>query len=99
MKVTRTIELVEMECCACDVSFAIPDRWRAAYKQDGRTFYCPNGHGQSFTASDNKVLRDKVAALESKLTHAEDQLQAAAREVNSAKRDAERPDSPPPDER
>jgi len=90
MKVTRLVELVEMDCCSCDITYAVPERWKAKWRQEGQTFYCPIGHPQVYTASDNKILRDKVAALESKLTHAQDQLQAAAREVNSAKREANR---------
>lgn len=50
----RTLELLqtfELEnCCNCGVAFAIPADMVRVLRETHRTFYCPNGHGQSYTA-------------------------------------------------
>lgn len=38
-------------CCTCGVEFGVPDEYDTHRRNDGRTFYCPNGHGQSYTDS------------------------------------------------
>lgn len=90
MKVRKEILLVEQECGKCDIIFAVPDYWREARLKDGETWYCPNGHPRCFRDSENKRLLSEVESLRSKLTHAQDQHQAAMAELNKAKQDASR---------
>lgn len=60
------------DCCTCGVIFAVDRSYLDARKTDLATFYCPNGHGMSYTQSEADRLR---AAL----TAARDQLAAANR--------------------
>ncbi len=55
--------LVTEECCACGVTFALPESLRDNLyaKRRGATFYCPNGHGQSYTG---KPDAEKLAEAE-----------------------------------
>lgn len=38
------------ECCNCGVIFGMTDYYYNQRREDHKTFYCPNGHGQSYTA-------------------------------------------------
>lgn len=46
---THNVTLTVQECCNCHVTFAIPKEWDDALQQSHATFYCPAGHGQSYT--------------------------------------------------
>lgn len=46
---TLTLDFYLEECCACGVRFAIPTTLREQLRETHRTFYCPNGHGQSYS--------------------------------------------------
>lgn len=52
-------------CINCGLDFGIGERFRKQRLDDHGTFYCPNGHGQHFTA-DNEAerLRKQVARLQ-----------------------------------
>lgn len=50
-------------CSECGVPFAAPDTFFSKRREDHRTFYCPNGHGQHYPAkSEAEKLRDELAA-------------------------------------
>jgi hypothetical protein len=58
-------EFVTVSCCACGVVFAVPsdlhEMWLA--KKQDRSWWCPNGHSQSYTGkSDRELLNDARAA-------------------------------------
>lgn len=44
-----TVSLTAMDCPFCAVVFAIPDRLNKERVEDGKTFYCPNGHSMSYS--------------------------------------------------
>jgi hypothetical protein len=39
--------------------------------RDGKTFYCPNGHGQCYTKTEEQKLRELLAAEKSRREQAE----------------------------
>ena len=47
-------------CCNCGVPFAMPDYMMRRLKDEGGTFYCPNGHAQHYTRPTVKVLREQL---------------------------------------
>jgi hypothetical protein len=53
-----TVSLTAMDCPNCSVVFAAPDRFITERRQDGKSFYCPNGHPMSY----NERELDKVKA-------------------------------------
>ena len=59
-----TIVYVNEECCNCGVIFGINSRLHRNLKETKRTFYCPNGHGQSYTKSTSEILREEMAVKE-----------------------------------
>lgn len=58
------------ECVICGVVFWMTDTLYKARRQDGRTFYCPNGHGMSYTETEADKLRrerDRLAQQQARL--------------------------------
>ena len=53
-------------CCNCGIRFDVTDGFYEHRLQDGKTFHCPNGHGQVFTDTceeKNKRLAAKAREL------------------------------------
>ncbi len=62
---TEAIDFVLEECCKCGTAFMIPSRMKSALLNSHNTFYCPNGHAQSYVGkSEAEKLRDKIALME-----------------------------------
>ena len=55
---------VNISCANCGVVFCLPDGMYHSRKRDGDTFYCPNGHGQSYRPTEDEK---KIAELERRL--------------------------------
>lgn len=90
MTARRDIVLVQEDCCACDVIFAMPQDLRNRRLEDGQLFFCPRGHSMSFTEPENAKLRTEVDRLKAQLTHERDQGRAAAAQLAEAKAEASR---------
>ena len=45
---TETTTMTTMGCCNCAVLFALPEEMDKQLQLTHATFYCPNGHGQSY---------------------------------------------------
>lgn len=75
--ITFTDKLFVQECCACFMTFGVPERFDAKRREDHKSFFCPNGHSQSYTGkSEADRLRDQLAAEK----HAREQADAMARD-------------------
>lgn len=61
---TSGTQIVVETCYKCAVEFALPVAVRDARANDGAPFYCPNGHGQHYTKSENDKLKDRIVELE-----------------------------------
>jgi hypothetical protein len=79
---TTTIKMVTQECCTCHVLFAMTDEMNDERLRDHRSFYCPNGHSQSYTGkSAEQKLREKLTAEQERIVRLNsrlDQERAAA---------------------
>ncbi len=60
--VTILKNLIEEECCNCGVLFWITSDLHRNIKDNKRTFYCPNGHGQSYRKSRVDELEEQLKA-------------------------------------
>jgi uncharacterized Zn finger protein (UPF0148 family) len=84
--IDTTVTLTYEVCAACGVTFGAPDHLIRRRREDGGTFYCPNGHSLAFGKSENdRLKRDlaqaqrRQALAEGRETHQRDQRQAAER--------------------
>lgn len=51
-------------CCDCGVGFAVPEYFDKMRRNDGKLFYCPNGHSQSYSVSTVQRLEKQLADAE-----------------------------------
>jgi hypothetical protein len=60
LPIVDTFETIE--CCNCGLRFAVPRSWERSRRDDHKSFYCPNGHPQSFVGkSEAEIARDELA--------------------------------------
>lgn len=84
--ITRLETFETTDCIRCSVLFAMTTEMMASRRRDGGTFYCPNGHGQCFSVTEEARLRRQLEEAkrrqelaESRETHQRDQREAAER--------------------
>lgn len=58
-----TVSLTALDCGACSVVFAMPDRFDKERREDGKAFYCPNGHQLTYNGEITQ-LREKLRSAE-----------------------------------
>jgi hypothetical protein len=62
------VEMYSVLCAHCGMPFAFSKDKESRLRKCHNTFYCPDGHGQSFSAqTDEEYLRNRVRMLESTL--------------------------------
>lgn len=86
--ISSTIKLITEECCNCHVIFAIPDYMREKLIEKGNTFYCPNGHGQSYGEGEIGELRKKLNNARSRMEQAEADAERARKQRDEALKEA-----------
>lgn len=76
--------LTSLTCGVCEIPFAMPDDLLRAAQNDGRFFWCPNGHKIHYTESEIDRLKNRLARekrwreqAEARATHEGDQRRAA----------------------
>lgn len=50
----------KIECCNCGVLFAVSTTLDKNWHKTKATFYCPNGHPQSYTKSTEEYLKEQL---------------------------------------
>jgi hypothetical protein len=67
MMIDTFVQLKRLSCCDCATEFAISEQLYNRRINDGQKFFCPNGHSQVFTESENTILKKQLGqALASK---------------------------------
>lgn len=70
--------LVVQDCPNCGMQFGVPADYDKRRQDDHQTFYCPSGHGQSYTGkSEAQKLRGLLANANRRIEWAETGLRAA----------------------
>lgn len=54
---TATTTFNALRCCQCGVEFALLEYFQNERRRDGKTFYCPNGHAQTYGDTEADQLR------------------------------------------
>ena len=76
----ENVTLIKQVCHSCGVCYAIPERLDTDRRENGGSFYCPNGHGEVYRESDVKALEIKLAR--ERQTH--DQTSAELRDTKKS---------------
>ena len=89
-----TVDMVVIVCCndECGMSFAVPTWWQKGKRETHKRFFCPNGHGQSYTDESDldKAIRERDTARQQVARAEEERTEAlalAAREEARADRE------------
>ena len=62
-----------IECCNCGCIFGVSDFWQQNKRKTKDTFYCPNGHPQSYSeSSEDKMRRERDRAVQEQARLAEE---------------------------
>ena len=74
---TEAIDFTLETCCACGIPFFMPTyHHKRLAANKGERFFCPNGHGMSFTGpTEAQKLKDKLEALQKEKEKTEENLQ------------------------
>ena len=68
VSIAATLTFGIEECCACGIKFGIPLQIQKNLRESHKSFYCPNGHGQSYTGkSEAEKLRDELKRKEAEM--------------------------------
>lgn len=82
-----------LTCChqGCGIAFCVPAWWEKKRRDDHTTFYCPNGHGQSFSKeSDEEKYRRERDIAKQQCARIEEEKNIALRQRDEAKMTAAR---------
>lgn len=84
------VDLYVIECGheGCGIVFAMPDDYDDRRRRDGKTFYCPNGHGRAYLETEEKRLRKRLDAAERRASQAEETARSQRERAAKAERSA-----------
>jgi hypothetical protein len=54
-------------CATCGIVFAGPDNFVRTKREQGGTFFCPNGHSQHYGKGEVQKLRDELEATKKRM--------------------------------
>lgn len=61
LTITRKESLITETCSGCGILYAMPESFQKERLADKRTFYCPNGHTQTYTGkTEAQKLREQL---------------------------------------
>lgn len=84
MKTIETNTVLRVEtCCRCGVQFAFPEGLFRDLQENGKTFYCPNGHAQAYSERYSSRLEKEVEKLRTQLKNASDSVEFYRGEANT----------------
>lgn len=69
--ITTDVIVIE-KCCTCGIPFGVTETYQARRRDDKQRYYCPSGHGQSYSQSRADRLESELAKERAK----SDQLKA-----------------------
>ena len=85
MAINVSVELVTEECPRCHILFAVTGDFQRRRLQDSRTFYCPQGHSQSYTDGENDRLKRQLKAAQQAIEMAEQRHGSTRRDLITEK--------------
>lgn len=77
MKTTIEKEFNIVTCCVCGTDIPIQQELHKSLKETLRSFYCVNGHAQSYRKSVSDTLRERIDDISSQRDQAEKDLALA----------------------
>lgn len=80
VKYAEVVVMDTIVCCSCGIPFGVPSDWKLRRRDTGNSFYCPNGHMQSYGETTADQLQKRLTSAEaSAREHAERALRTQLR--------------------
>ena len=79
------MKLETIHCGECGIEFSVPDYWIKMRQEDGRDFWCPNGHCRAYRESTLNKLRREVQSLKQNEAFLNDRIKEEERRAASFK--------------
>lgn len=78
----------QITCSECGIGFAVPETWHQQRRDSGKSFYCPNGHGQCYNRGKTKadLLAEELSRAKQNNAYLEDLAQEERRGREMAER-------------
>jgi Zn finger protein HypA/HybF involved in hydrogenase expression len=86
MPLALSLRFETMECCNCGVLFAISNELQDNFRKTKKSFYCPNGHSQSYTENEADRLRRQLEAAQRDVEWQKNRAATAERRATKAER-------------
>lgn len=83
---STNLPIKEISCASCGVAIWITSHNEARLRDSGETFYCINGHAQSFQPSNMDKLKKELASANQALSTVRNHAQYLEQELARAKR-------------
>lgn len=74
MNVNLPTDFERQDCISCGVIFLIPVILGKTFRQNKQSFYCPNGHAQSYSESVADKLRRELSEEKQRRQNADQRL-------------------------
>ena len=81
-------EYRRMQCSECGVTYFFPEAWADNASKHGKSWQCPNGHGQWFGESPYEKMRRENERMKQQAAQKDDELAAARKSWNEAEKRA-----------
>lgn len=73
-EITMDVELKQIDCCSCGVSFWISAEHKTDLISTKRSFFCTNGHNQSYITNPEDRLKRTIEQKDETIAMLERQL-------------------------
>lgn len=86
-----TPPMINIPCCKCKAAMWMPVDWDNLFRADHRTFYCINGHPQSYSQQPTEadLIRQERDRLKQQMAQKDDEIALERRNTQSARERAE----------
>lgn len=84
--IIQTVTLEATYCADCGVAFAAPDWFMDGRREDGKSFYCPNGHSLSYHETDAMRLQKQLETARRNSTFYSERLSETRKDLEAEKR-------------
>ena len=72
-------------CCNCGIEFAMPASFQQKKRENGGSFYCPNGHGQHYSETEVDRLKKQLDAEQRKTAFERNQRRETEKQLAKAR--------------
>jgi hypothetical protein len=77
-----------IDCAACGMTFGMTEDFIRRRRQDGATFYCPDGHNNFYRENEHDRVRRERDLLKQQIAEREDEIERQRRRREDAEKTA-----------